>query len=163
MEEYRILTKEEYYSNLDYYQTKLEQILQTGFSGIDLDNFFHIYPIHTIALLIKDNAIVSLIIAYPDAVFDTGSSNILSMDTSFWRIEYILTHSDYRREGYAKKLLLFTLKDMVLKGANKFDGFYNGLSTPLIKQIAEEYGLDEEIFGRNITLLDIDKVLNKKL
>jgi len=158
----KVLTRKDFENNEDFYQNSLNQIsLSLGINlNKDWNYFFERHPINSIVLLNECLKIVSFIYATPHRDYVCYSDT----DLKHWGINYIQTHKDYQRRGYAKRVLLYCLKDILQKGAIKLDALPNSMSLPLFNQIVEEYKLPsiERDCRGVITLLEINKIKQQK-
>ena len=154
----KLLAKEEYKANSNY-GTALKNVnLSAGLCEIDFDRFYDNHLINSVVVLLKDNTIVFFMAVAPHAEFDKDENCWINIDSSFWYVQYIGTHKNYQRKGYAKMIMLYGIRDMILKGANRFDGCFNLKSRPLIEKIAKEFEIPIKYNMRNITISDIDKI-----
>lgn len=153
--ELKNLTKEEFDKNSVFYQKCTDDIsLSVGIKIhclVDWYLYFRKCPINSVVYLTYNSVIVSFMYATP------------YMDTNLkhWGISYLQTHKDCQRKGFGKKVLLYGLKDMLLKGADKVDIKPNKMSRSIMDNIVDEYGLiireDEDSKGLFV-LSDIEKI-----
>ncbi len=151
------LTQKKFNTNPEFFQRSLDEITISQnlckstdykdkiFGPTNWTEFFKKYPLNSIVYIEENGKIVSFMYATPHREFGSKIDNI-----EHWGINYIQTHKDFEKKGYAYILTLEGLKDIREKGAKKITLLPNEKSKPILFKV-----LKNNIIGNIISKDDV--------
>lgn len=135
----KILNKSELDERKEYYQLSFDEISLSLDLGVSKrwEDFFEKHPTNSLVYLVENGKIVSYIYATPYRDYLAYDDT----DLMRWHINYLQTHKNFQRRGYATQLLSICLMDIMNKGGKTVSATPNYESSNLIRRVIERYNL----------------------
>jgi len=123
--------------------------------------FFQKHPINSIVYIMEKGKIVSFMYCTPHRDYERYDDT----DLEHWGVNYIQTHKNFERKGYAHILILAALEDMKKKGARRLDFMPNRRSNPIFVKVINDNNIGKlteyNIFHIRTLFFD-EKFLNQE-